>query len=105
MGASFSEEKVNYEKTKETKFGGYKNLDKPRPGYYITPSTIYYRGKEMTDVQPSSFQKLGNGWARDKNSIFFQGKVVPEAHNSTFRLENKFGRDKNNLYYRGKIVK
>lgn len=90
---------------KEHKFGGYKNSDKPRPGYYMTPSEVYYRGQPITQAIPSSFKKLGNSWAKDTNNVYFQGQVVKGADTKTFRVENKFGKDKNNKYYRGKLVK
>lgn len=112
MGAEFSQQKNKKQKLpeevqneKKHKFGGYKSSDKPRPGYYITPSEIYYRGEPILEAIPSSFTKLGNSWAKDKENVYFQGNVVYEADPKTFRVENKFGKDKNNRYYRGKVVK
>ena len=86
------------------KFGGYKNSSKPRPGYYKTPTSVYYRGKEITNCNSKSFAKLGNGWAKDKDNVFFQGKIINGADSKTFKIINKFGKDKNNKYHRGKIV-
>ena len=103
MGNIFEPEKADKPK-QQLQFGGYKNADKPRPGYYVTPSAIFYRGERMKEVQPSTFEKLGNGWAKDKTNVFFQGQQV-DAHAPTFRVENKFGIDKKNKYYRGELMK
>lgn len=91
---------------KKYKFGSYKDSkENPRPGYFITPSEVFYRGEPIRGVTPSAFMKLGNSWAKDKNNVYFQGRVISEADPKTFRVENKFGRDKRNKFYRGKIVK
>lgn len=107
MGLEQSKEKYQEKKqtVKEHKFGGYKNSSKPRPGYYMTPSEVYYRGELMSQATPSSFKKLGNSWAKDNNNVYFQGNIVKGADPKSFRVENKFGKDKNNKYYRGKLVK
>lgn len=110
MGSDFSNlgnlsNKEISEDKKNHKFGGYKNSTKPRPGYYITPSKIYYRGEVIKEAIPSSFKKLGNSWGKDKLNVYFQGKIVREADPKTFRIENKFGKDKNGKYYRGEIVR
>lgn len=89
----------------EHKFGGYKNSDKPRPGYYITPSDVYYRGSPIKDALPSSFVKLKNSWAKDSNRVYFQGLPIREADPKSFTTDNKFGQDRNGKWYRGKLVK
>lgn len=103
MGNEYIKPNIKIEETH--KFGGYRNSEKPRPGYYITPSDIYYRGETIKQAIPSSFQKLGNSWAKDAENVYFQGKVVANADSRTFRLDNKFGKDKNGTYYRGKMVR
>ena len=48
-------EQSTFKETKKHKFGGYKNVDNPRPGYFITPSQIYYRGETISAI-PSTFK-------------------------------------------------
>jgi hypothetical protein len=88
----------------DLKFGGYKNSGNPRPGYYITPTEIFYRGNPINNVNISSFQKLGNSWAKDNNHVYFQGTIVDGVDSKSFHVENKFGIDKKNRWYRGKKV-
>ena len=92
-------------KKKDHKFGGYKDASKPRPGYYVTPSRVYYRGVVIDGALPSSFHKLGSSWAKDDKSVYFAGERVPGVDVKTFRVENKFGVDKKTRYYRGEKVK
>ena len=102
MGNSFG---VEQEKNnKKHKFGGYKNVSNPRPGYYKTPSEVYYRGEAMRGVSPSTFEKLGNSWARDHQHVYFKGEMVHGADQKTFKVINKLAKDKNGEWYRGKKV-
>lgn len=87
------------------KFGGYKNAENPRPGYYKTPSEVYYRGEIINNATPSTFKKLGNSWAKDHQHVYFQGKIVTGADNKTFQVENKMAKDKSGQWYRGKPAK
>ena len=102
MGNIFSE--VVTKEEDNHKFGGYKSLTNPRPGYHKTPTAVFYRGKEMKNSNVKSFVKMGNGWAKDNSSVYFKGTTVRGADSKTFKLESKFGKDKNNKYYNGKVV-
>lgn len=88
----------------ELKFGGYKNTSNPRPGYYKTPSEVYYRGELILNAKPSTFKKLGSGWAKDDKHVYFQGKIIEGIHNPTFIVQGKIARDKKSKWYRGKKV-
>jgi len=90
---------------KEHKFGGYKNTDNPRSGYYKTPSDVYYRGELLKGVTPSTFKKLGNSWAKDHQHVYFKGAIVHGADHKTFQVINKIAKDKNGEWYRGKRVR
>ena len=89
---------------KKHKFGGYKNKDNPRPGYFKTPSSVYYRGEEINAI-PSSFTKFGKGWAKDKNNVFFKGKIVNNADSKTFRIDNNAFKDKSGKWHQGKLIR
>jgi hypothetical protein len=92
------------EEDKPLSFGGYKNKSNPRPGYYSTPTDVFYRGVGVTNCDPNTFVKFGGGWAKDKDSVFYQGSRVPVADAKSFKVISKFGQDKYNKYHRGKIV-
>ena len=84
-------------------FGSYKNKENPRPGYYITPCDIYYRGDKI-DVHIPTFKKLRFGWAKDKNYIYYKGKIV-DADIKTFKMDEngtKYGKDKSGKWFNGK---
>lgn len=104
MGSSNTKVQPKPRNPEKLTFGGYKNAETPRPGYYVTPTDVYYRGSVMENVSPADFQKLGNGWAVDKKNVYFQGKRVEGADRHTFRVENKFGKDKKFKWYKGKKV-
>lgn len=59
-------------------FGSYKNPKNPRPGYYIQKrkKEVYYRGNLIKEADSSTFVKLGQGRAKDKNHNYFEGKIV-----------------------------
>lgn len=104
MGNFLETDKPKQSNQNGPKFGGYKNSDKPRPGYYVTPSEVYYRGQPIVSATPSTFKKLGAGWAKDKRFVYFQGKPVDGIDVSSFGVEGKVGRDKKSKWYRGKLV-
>jgi hypothetical protein len=101
----YTENEKPKRKQKEAKFGGYKNSSNPRPGYYKTPSDVYYRGEVISNATPSTFKKLGYSWAKDHQFVYFQGSVVDGADTKTFIVNNKEVKDKSGKWYRGKRVR
>jgi hypothetical protein len=95
---------IEKETPKKHKFGCYKNQNNPRPGYYKTPSEVYYRGELIQNATPSTFRKLGNSWAKDNQYVYFQGKIINNADHKTFQVINKIAKDKSGEWYRGKKV-
>ncbi|GBE16545.1 hypothetical protein BMS3Abin15_00366 [bacterium BMS3Abin15] len=49
-------------------------------GYAINKETgiVYYRGNPMSGVDASTFEVLENGYARDKNTFYFEGEESEE---------------------------
>lgn len=93
-------------KEKNYTFGSYKNKENPRPGYYVTPCTVYYRGV-VINVDIPTFKKLKFGWAKDKNGIYYKGKLT-DADKKTFKMSEEgkgFGKDKTSKWYKGKKIK
>lgn len=109
----FQEEEQTCKKVeKKQPPGGYKNKEKPRPGYYLTRCDVYYGG-EIIKAHRGSFKKLKHGWAKDKTSIYYKGEKVKGVVHSTFRMDpegRSFGYDttksgKERKWLNGKIWK
>ena len=87
MGNSFG---VEQEKNnKKHKFGGYKNVSNPRPGYYKTPSEVYYRGNAMGEAIPSTFKKLKHSWRKLSNLVESLLGVLYDLLNNTLEKISK----------------
>lgn len=87
------------------KFGSYKSSSNPRPGYYKTPSEVYYRGILIESAIPSTFQKLGNSWAKDSKNVYFKGHPVNNADPKTFKVNGKEAQDKSGKWHAGKKIR
>jgi hypothetical protein len=90
-------------KKEKHSFGSYKDPNNARPGYFVTPSQVLYRGTEI-NATPSNFQKLGKSWAKDQNYVFFKGQVVKNADPKTFKYTDKKFKDKSGEWHQGKLV-
>ena len=113
MGNLYSRQQEQY------KFGGYNNKDKPRPGYFIQGENVYYNGSTI-NVDIQSFEKLGYGYAKDKNKVFYKGLVISNANPKKFITINRnelykyknvlkynsvLGKDNHGFYLKGKLIK
>ena len=117
MGSSAS--KVDtVEPPKTLKFGGIKDIDKPRPGYYVSGQGVYYSGKLLTP-EPSYFVKLKYGYAKNDKVVWYKGEVVKDADIHTFTTVNRgdpsvprplkkynsvLGRDSKAWYLKGNLI-
>src|SRR5688572_21346660 len=81
-------------------------------GYYIRWTKVYYLGGfpstafELEGADVSTFEILDEEqtYARDKNQVYYNGNVIPDADSATFELlESYYSRDKNNVYVSGNI--
>lgn len=75
---------------------------KDKNSVYYAYSTYDYDSRDVFSVQsishadPTTFTNLGNGFAKDKNNVWFQGKVMAEADSSTFIVDAPY-----DVYKRG----
>ncbi|MDH5656551.1 MAG: DKNYY domain-containing protein [Spirochaetia bacterium] len=61
----------------------------------------YYKGSRLNNVQVEHFQSIGNGYAKDRNKVFFSGRDVEGAHALSFEaLQDSpyMGKDKTDYY-------
>ena len=85
-------------------------------GQYLKDKTDVYCGSvvstnaysKIPDADAQSFEIYpGTGYAKDKNSIFFRCKKIPDIDMNTFITcsvgEGAYGADANNVYYQGMI--
>lgn len=86
------------------KFGSYNNPSNPRPGYYKIAGNVFYRGQQMNGTDYNSFVKLGSSWAKDKSSVYYKGKTIPEANVKTFTVNGCIGTDNKHKFKNGKII-
>ena len=86
MGSA--ESKTVAEPPKTLKFGGIKDIDKPRPGYYVSGQGVYYSGKILTP-EPSYFAKLKYGYAKNDKVVWYRGEPVKDADVHTFTTVNR----------------
>lgn len=74
-------------------------------GYKITPSAVYWYGKKIEEADPGSFETMYDGFAKDKNNVFSDGKVMYGADVESFNRTAPKGIDiyiyvdKNRSYY------
>ena len=99
------------------KFGGIKNIDKPRPGYYASGQGVYYNGKLLTS-EPSWFQKLNYGYAKNNKVVWYKGEPIKDADPESFetvtrnnitlpvlkKYNSALGKDKRGWYLKGNII-
>jgi len=60
------------------------NPDNFETGYKITPDAVYWYGKKIEGADVGSMELLHFGFAKDKNNVFFEGKIVYGADVRSF---------------------
>jgi len=80
--------------------------------YVIDGDSVYYLSDEglavkIPEADLDTFEEVDGdyGYIRDKNNVFFRGKILEGADVKTFTGVSSVYKDKNNVYYHGKIVK
>ena len=82
--------------------------------YVIEDSSVYYcwgngwisqrRIKALYEADAESFRELKYGYAKDKNSIFYEGQKKDYDVDSFFVLSNYYAKDKEGIYFQGQKV-
>ncbi|MCP1223556.1 DKNYY domain-containing protein [Sebaldella sp. S0638] len=67
---------------------------------------IFYAGKLWKEADYNSFQFLGESYSKDKNNIYYSGKKINGADIDTFEIINwAYAKDKKYVYLKGEVVK
>ena len=82
---------------------------KDKNGVYFSLGEILF---EKIDIKiPKSFEILADGYAKDKNNIYFYGEKIENVDIKTFEVlevdkygNRNYARDKNNIYYKGNKI-
>ncbi len=79
------------------------------PGYTLfakDKNNIYYKGKVWNGADYETFEIIYNYYVKDKDHIFFEDKIVYGADLKTFEIINDYyAKDKNSVYLKGEKVK
>lgn len=82
-------------------------MDEPmsaHKGYFKTNFNVYYGDKKI-DAMASSFEDLGDGYAKDSFNVYYFGEKLKGCMASNFKiLEGGYAKDSFNVYYRGNKV-
>src|SRR5204862_7091987 len=73
----------------------------PLPVYAIQGARVRYGSKPVRGANAASFEPLLGAWARDRGSIYFEGRWVGRAQRESFRtLEDDVGCDRTRILYK-----
>lgn len=75
--------------------------------YAKDKNSIYHScGEILEDADKITFINLGDGYAKDKNKVWYLAGIIEEADTKTFQaLEGNYAKDKNHAYFDGSIIK
>ncbi len=62
------------------------NAQKSYSPYRVENGTAYYQGEPMVSADISTFRILGAGYAKDRNNVYMNGKILPYVDPSSFRV-------------------
>lgn len=78
---------------------GYENIE--GNWYYVTFDEGAGKREDKLVVHSPSFEVLENSnYAKDKNKVFFQGRIIRNADSKSFKVikNSNYSKDKNNVY-------
>lgn len=82
-------------------------------GYFSNESAVYYDGRAIDGVDPSSFEQLGefySGYARDRTLVYFRGEPLTGADPASFAQvlagteTTGYWRDAAHVFREGRVV-
>lgn len=75
-------------------------------GYHITTFDVFFNGKKIPDATASSFRILKDGYAKDAFNVYCMGKKIHDATGSSFEcLGCGYAKDAFNVYWMGHKIK
>ena len=74
-------------------------------GYAKDKNNVWYLADIISTADTATLQSLGGGYAKDKLRVYFAGFVVQEADVATFSIvKEQVAKDKNYVYFENKII-
>lgn len=61
-------------------------------GYEVRGSKVYYGRTELRDADYRTFMDLGQGYAKDRDNVWWNGTLLPYVDAASFRLTTQNGR-------------
>lgn len=75
-------------------------FEKIADGYGKDKSQVFYRGRLVPGADPQTFVVIQGGYAIDRNRIYYYGDSVAESSSTDFKmLDPYFSRDHKDVYY------
>ena len=75
-------------------------------GYAKDSFNAFYCGEKIKGCMASSFKVLGGGYAKESFDVYYRGIKVDGARASSFKYTgNGYGQDSFDIYYKGKKLK
>lgn len=73
--------------------------------YAKDKNNVYYEEKVVSEADPKTFEVLSDMIGKDKNSGYFEEIKIQNSDTKTFqKIENLYSKDKNNVYYNHKSI-
>ncbi len=65
-----------------------------------------FRSIRLKNVDPSTFENLGYGYAKDKKYVYYRGKVIANANAETFKVVGEiYAIDKAHAYFNDNVIR
>lgn len=61
-------------------------------GYRVNGSRVFYTYIELTEIDMTTFEILNERYAKDKNAVYYEGKVIVNVDPEDFELLGVFFR-------------
>lgn len=72
------------------------------PAYFISDNEVFFQGQRIKDASASSFDILGDGYAKDNWNVYYCGHKINDASSHSFKVLNYgYAKDNWNVYYNG----
>lgn len=85
-------------------YRGYKNDGKTVTFHSYDPKLLIPYSEEV-NADPNTFESLSDLYGRDKNHVYYWGKVVDGIDAASFRIiDDDYTADKNNVYFNTHII-
>ena len=76
-----------------------------RVRYTVGKYEVFYDGRPVKDASASTFDVLGDGYAKDNWNVYYAGMIVKDAHPGSFKvLRDGYGKDAWGTFLHGRKI-